>query len=149
MGGSGGSPLNNPSPPIPQNVLPAVHRVLMHISSILRIGVTLSLLTILAGTVISFLHHPDYLQGKTDKLSQLTNPGYALPHSASDALTGLKEGRGQSLVLLGLLLLLATPVMRVAISIFAFLFQKDWIFTLFTTIVLALLLLSFVLGRAE
>jgi uncharacterized membrane protein len=47
----------------------------------------------------------------------------------------------------GLLLLLATPVLRVAVSILAFIYEKDGIFVMITSIVLALLLLSFVLGR--
>ena len=134
---------------LPANVPAAVHRVEMIISTLLRIGVTVSLLTVLAGTVISFAHHPDYLKGRTSDLQNLTSPREALPHSAKEAVDGLKEGRGQSLVLLGLLLLMATPVMRVAISIFAFLLQKDWVFTAITTAVLMLLLLSFILGRAE
>jgi len=134
---------------LPANVPAAVHRVELIISTLLRIGVTVSLLTVLAGTVISFVHHPDYLKGRTNDLSNLTSPREALPHSAREAIEGLKEGRGQSLVLLGLMLLVATPVMRVAISIFAFLLQKDWVFTAITAVVLMLLVLSFVLGRAE
>ncbi len=132
----------------PPQIPAAVHHVELIISTLLRIGVTVSLLTVIAGTVISFMHHPDYLKGKSE-LAGLTTPGQALPHSVGEIFQGIAEGRGQALVLLGLLLLLATPVMRVAISIFAFLFQKDWTFSIITTVVLLLLLLSFMLGRAE
>jgi uncharacterized membrane protein len=51
-------------------------------------------------------------------------------------------------VLLGLLMLIATPVMRVAASIFAFVYEHDYVYVTITAIVLALLLLSFVLGKA-
>jgi uncharacterized membrane protein len=47
----------------------------------------------------------------------------------------------------GLLLLIATPVLRVAVSILAFVYQRDRAFVAITSIVLALLLTSFVLGR--
>ena len=48
----------------------------------------------------------------------------------------------------GLLLLIATPVLRVAVSIFAFVYEKDKVFVIITSIVLGLLLLSFILGKA-
>ena len=41
---------------------------------------------------------------------------------------------------LGLLLLIATPVARVAFSVFAFAKQRDWTFVVITLIVLGLLL---------
>jgi uncharacterized membrane protein len=43
--------------------------------------------------------------------------------------------------------LIATPVLRVAISVLAFVYQRDRTFVVITTVVLALLLTSFVLGR--
>ena len=39
--------------------------------------------------------------------------------------------------------------MRVAVSVFAFVYERDRKFVLITAVVLALLLLSFMLGRAE
>jgi len=56
---------------------------------------------------------------------------------------------GQGIVVVGLLVLLITPVLRVAVSIIAFLVERDRAFVFFTTTVLLLLLLSFVLGRVE
>ena len=50
---------------------------------------------------------------------------------------------------MGLLMLIATPVMRVAVSIFAFIVHRDKVFTAITTLVLLLLFLSFVLGAIE
>jgi len=43
--------------------------------------------------------------------------------------------------------LIATPVMRVAVSILVFVYENDRIFILITCVVLALLLLSFLLGE--
>ena len=55
--------------------------------------------------------------------------------------------RGQSVVVFGLLMLISTPVLRVAVSIFAFVYQKDGRFVIITTVVLLLLLLSFGIGK--
>lgn len=46
------------------------------------------------------------------------------------------------LLALGLVVLMATPVARVAASVAGFVGQRDWWFVLYTSIVLALLLVS-------
>jgi uncharacterized membrane protein len=43
-----------------------------------------------------------------------------------------------------LLLLIATPIARVAFSIAGFLIERDWLYVAFTVIVLVILLYSFV-----
>jgi uncharacterized membrane protein len=60
---------------------------------------------------------------------------------------GLEHSQGRAIVMTGLLLLIATPVLRVAISVLAFVYQRDRTFVVITTVVLALLLTSFALGR--
>jgi len=55
--------------------------------------------------------------------------------------------RGRGLIQLGLLLLIATPVARVAFSVFAFARQGDRTFVVVTLIVLAVLLYSLFGGR--
>ncbi len=115
------------------------------ISLVLRIGVLSSVLCVLAGTVISFVHHPEYLSSPI-ALHHLTESGAAFPRTLRDVFLGVRDMRGQAIVVVGLLLLILTPVMRVAVSIFLFHHQRDRIFTLITTIVLCLLLASFVLG---
>ncbi|MGH2509954.1 MAG: DUF1634 domain-containing protein [Ktedonobacteraceae bacterium] len=51
------------------------------------------------------------------------------------------------MIALGLLLLLATPVIRVAASIVAFGLEHDRRYVIITTIVLAILCLSFLIGK--
>jgi uncharacterized membrane protein len=127
---------------------PRVHKVELLISRLLRIGVVSSLSVVIFGTIVSFVHHPDY-SSSAGELTRLTANGAAFPHSLAAIVDGVRHFSGQSIVLVGLLLLIATPVMRVAISILTFLYQSDWIFVAITTTVLALLILSFVLGKAE
>jgi uncharacterized membrane protein len=127
---------------------PGVRKVELAISTALRAGVITSVAIIAVGTLISYLHHPGYLYDKAE-MQRLVKPGAAFPHTLGDVVAGVKQGKGQAIIAVGLLVLLITPVVRVAISVLAFLFERDRAFTLITVIVLGLLLLSFVLGRVE
>jgi uncharacterized membrane protein len=123
-----------------------VRKVELAISSLLRIGVLTSLLIVLAGTAVTFVHHPHYLSSRRD-LVRLTKPGAEFPHSVPSVITGLEHSQGRAIVMAGLLLLIATPVLRVAVSVLAFIYQRDRTFVAITTVVLTLLVTSFVLGR--
>lgn len=129
------------------NIPPAVQRVERLISTILRTGVLLSLAAVVLGTVLTFIHHPAYLSSSQD-LHTLIAPGKSQPNAIAAIFSGMRAGRGPAIVMAGLLMLIATPVLRVGVSILAFLLQKDWVFTLITAVVFALLVLSFFLGRA-
>ena len=123
-----------------------VRKVELAISNLLRGGVLTSLVVVLGGVVTTFVHHPRYLHSHRD-LHALTTPGAQFPHSISAVIQGLEHGEGRAIVMAGLLLLIATPVMRVAVSVLAFVYQKDRTFVVITSVVLTLLLVSFVLGR--
>jgi uncharacterized membrane protein len=115
------------------------------ISTVLRVGVLASLTTILLGTVIAFAHHPEYVTSPRELL-HLSRPSDTFPHTLRAVLTGLAGLRGQAIVVLGLLMLIATPVVRVAVSILLFLEEGDLIYVAITSTVLALLVLSFIVG---
>ena len=127
---------------------PHARAVELLISNLLRIGVWASLAIIVVGTSISFVHHPQYMHDPKE-LAHLTTPGAAVPHTIHDVTRGLRERRGQAVVMVGLLVLIATPVFRVGVSIVAFALESDRAYVVITTIVLVLLILSFVLGKAE
>jgi uncharacterized membrane protein len=55
--------------------------------------------------------------------------------------------RGRGIIQLGLLLLIATPVARVAISVVAFAVQRDRLYVAITLLVLAILLCSLMSGQ--
>ena len=113
---------------------------------ILRAGVVLSLLLVLAGIGVEFARNPAVTS--IEEFKRLTAPRASFPHSPGAVWSGLRHGRGQAIIALGLLLLIATPVVRVAASVATFLYQGDRAFALITGVVLALLLLSFYLGKA-
>ena len=60
----------------------------------------------------------------------------------------LAGGNGRTIITAGLLILIATPVARVAFSIFIFLKEKDRLYVAITSAVLAILLFSFFVGKA-
>jgi uncharacterized membrane protein len=49
--------------------------------------------------------------------------------------------------MLGLLVLIATPILRVIGSTLAFLYERDWRYALITFVVLLVVTLSLLLGR--
>jgi uncharacterized membrane protein len=125
-----------------------VRQVELLISNLLRVGVMLSLILIVLGTVITFVQHPEYLSDRPS-LGHLIEPGSASPSTLSEVVAGVRRFEGESVVTAGLLLLIATPVIRVGVSIFAFIYQHDRLYTFITAMVFCLLLLSFVLGKVE
>ena len=118
------------------------------ISNLLRTGVVLSMTVLIIGLVFTFIHHPQYVRSKSD-LGRLTDAGAVYPHRLRDVAAQIGDGRGQAIVMLGLLMLIATPVARVAFSIVAFALERDRLYVTITVIVLVLLVVSFAIGGAE
>jgi len=104
------------------------------VGNLLRIGVTLAAAVVLAGGVLFLIQHgrevPDYTQWKAEKEN--------LPAIGTEAASGHSAG----IILLGIVLLIATPVARVAFSVFAFVMQRDRTYVVVTLIVLMVLLYS-------
>jgi uncharacterized membrane protein len=106
------------------------------ISHVLRSGVVASASVILLGVLWFYL--------------QMAITGHATltyPHSLLGVAQELARGEPLALVALGLLILLLTPILRVAISIFIFALERDWLYTVITLVVLIILLISLLLGR--
>lgn len=98
---------------------------------------------ILSGAVILFgvLLLPFRPGGLT--ASRLEN----FPHSLYQVWIGILGLHPQAFIALGLLLLIATPVLRVAVSVVAFAIEHDRLYVVITLLVLAILIASFVLGK--
>jgi uncharacterized membrane protein len=61
-------------------------------------------------------------------------------HGVASVLSGLGQWDGRTLIQLGILALVATPVIRVLFSVLAFAVQRDRLYVPVTMIVLAILL---------
>lgn len=116
------------------------------LGTLLRFGVAISLACLAAGVALTLARHPDYLT-EPGALGHLTGPGAAFPHTLGDVAHGLVRLQGRALMMAGLLLLILTPVSRVAASIVAFAFERNWRFAAITAFVLLVLVVSFFLGR--
>ncbi|HZR31316.1 MAG TPA: DUF1634 domain-containing protein [Terriglobales bacterium] len=107
------------------------------IGNLLRFGVMLSAAVVLAGAGLYLRNYghtlADYriFRGEPNDLREVHG-------IIADALAG----RGRGIIQFGLLLLIATPVARVAFSLFAFIMEKDWLYVGVTAVVLSLLLIS-------
>lgn len=117
------------------------------ISTILRTGVLASLALVVAGIVVTFVRQPD-LVSSPQAFAPVRHGTAVFPHTLGAIFSGVRHLEGQAIIALGLLVLVATPVVRVAVSILAFVYQHDRLYVKITSVVLFLLLLSFFLGHA-
>ena len=115
------------------------------IAAVLRVGVILSIAIMLAGITVTFVHHPEYFSSRPS-LGALTSTSTHFPNTLVDVISGVRRGMGQDIVMAGLLVLIATPIARVALSLIVFVKVRDRLYTIITSIVLLILLISFAIG---
>jgi uncharacterized membrane protein YfcA len=113
------------------------------ISGVLRGGVLLSIAVILAG--VGYFYALRFL-------GELHHPAY--PDTLPSVVSGLIALYPPAIIVAGLIILLATPLLRVAVSIVAFAIEEDRTYVIITGLVLAILLFSIFgvgawLGRPE
>ena len=101
-----------------------IHRMLV-------IGLILSASVLLAGLVLGAITHQPV-------------PSKVL--NVRQVLDGLRTGSPASVLSLGILLLIATPVLRVVGSLFEFVTTRNWRYALVTSLVLLILALSAYVG---
>jgi uncharacterized membrane protein len=107
------------------------------VGNLLRGGVSFAALIVFAGAVVYLAKHgaepADYrvFHGEPNQLRTI-----------SGVLQETVTLEGQGIIQLGLLLLIATPVARVALSILGFAAERDRLYVVFATIVLVILLYS-------
>jgi len=113
------------------------------IGTLLQTGVIVASTVVVVGGGIYLVHHglsaPQYhvFMGEPTDL-----------RTVSGIVRDVLALRGRGIIQLGLLLLIATPIARVALSVAAFAFQRDRLYVVVTLIVLAILLYSLTSGQA-
>lgn len=124
-----------------------VRQVEVAISLVLRIGVVVSVLVIAVGLGLMFAHHGAYaaVRGHVS-YKALTSAHAAFPHSFGALGRSLAHGDGRGVIVLGVLVLVLTPVLRVAVGVLSFLYEKDVPMALVTLAVLVVLICSFALA---
>lgn len=116
------------------------------ISIVLRLGVSVSVITILAGLALLFWRHPQYASLRGGSYRRLVSPSFPFPRTPSETVAALADGGGGGMVVLGLVLLILTPVVRVAVSAYGFLYERNRRMAAVAAVVLAGLVASLVLG---
>ncbi len=112
------------------------------IGNLLRAGVLLSAAVVLFGGLLYLAHdatsHPDYhtFRGEVAHL-----------RSVAGVVTGAVHLDSRSIIQLGLLLLVLTPIARVLFSAIAFFLEEDFTYVLISLIVLAVLTYSLLGGQ--
>ena len=112
------------------------------IATLLRVGVIAAACIGLSGGVAHLVRHgsdvPSYASFRGEPS--------ALRHVA-DVIAGAVSLKTDALAQAGLLLLIAVPILRVAVSIVAFSLEKDWLYCVVTALVMGILLFSLLGGK--
>lgn len=112
-------------------------RVEKLLGTLLLTGVIVSGLVVLVGGVLYLAKY-----GRDPLHYENFDPQRASLHSIIEVGKYAARGDGRAIIQIGLLLLIATPVMRVIFSMIAFALEKDRLYVALTVIVLVILLLS-------
>jgi uncharacterized membrane protein len=104
------------------------------IAYVLRAGVILSLILIIIGALLLFANN-----GSSGfSMNEITNVNTKINSSIfslQDLESGILAYQGLDFILLGMVVLIATPATRVLSSVFAFIYEKNWIYVVITLIV--------------
>jgi uncharacterized membrane protein len=119
-------------------------RVEQTLGNLLRAGVLAAAAVVLAGGVLYLARH-----GTEPADHRVFHGEPAELRSPTGVVRQALALSDRGLIQLGLLLLIATPVARVLLCVFAFARQRDGTYVVLTLLVLAVLLYSLFLGQAE
>jgi uncharacterized membrane protein len=125
-----------------------VIRAELAISWTLRVGVLICGALVAVGLLARLLHMGTTNQSSEHLIAQLMN-GQAVEqlHPASSPSELFSDWQPDSIITMGLLLLIALPIIRVAMTVVIFLHERDWPFVGITLIVLSVLLAGIFLNR--
>lgn len=110
---------------------------------ILRVGVLVSMSIIFIGGLIYLYRH-----GQTHVDYSVFKGVPDFVHNAGGIFTGIITLRGRAIIQAGIILLIATPVIRVVFSAIGFVLEKDYLYTGITLLVLLIIFASMLSGHA-
>ena len=114
----------------------------MHIGKLLRRGMLLSCGTTIFGGIVYLFQN----SGTAVDYSPVPSGEHFGAADNLRTLSGIFEGilqfNGASIIQLGVVILIATPILRIVVSSIAFLIEKDWLYVAITLTVLAVIMLN-------
>jgi uncharacterized membrane protein len=111
------------------------------VSVVLRTGVLIAGLIVLCGGIYFVARH-----GQEHVNYRVFNGGAASGYRPGEIVRGVLHMQGRSIIQLGILCLIATPIARVIVSLVGFALERDRTYVLVTALVLAILVYSLVFG---
>jgi uncharacterized membrane protein len=112
------------------------------IGNLLRYGVWTALSVAAIGGIFYLLHHGQEIED----YSVFKENDRNIFEVIATIYHGLIQGKGDSIIFSGIILLFLTPVFRVLLSLFSFLLEKDYLYMAITTIVIGIIILSISFG---
>lgn len=110
---------------------------------VLRAGTIVSITIVFFGGVIYLNRH-----GHSIADYKVFHGTPAFIHEASGLFEGIMQLRGQAIIQTGIILLIATPVLRVIFSAIGFVLEKDYLYVGISLLVLLIILASTLSGHA-
>jgi uncharacterized membrane protein len=110
---------------------------------VLRAGVFVSMLVVFIGGVIYLYRHGQTIANYHEFKGI---PDFV--HSPAGIIDGILTFRGRAIIQAGIILLIATPIVRVVFSAIGFIIEKDHLYTGITFIVLLIIIISAFSGHA-
>ncbi|MFW0736007.1 DUF1634 domain-containing protein [Flavobacterium sp. T12S277] len=112
------------------------------IGNLLRYGVWISLSVAFIGGIVYLMAHSTAIED----YSVFHENDRNIFEVVSAIYQGVIQGNGESLIFFGIILLFLTPVLRVLLSLFSFLLEKDYLYVGITLIVIVIILISVSFG---
>jgi uncharacterized membrane protein len=109
---------------------------------VLRLGVIISMLIVVVGGIIYLCRHGHSIANYSVFKGV---PDFLHP---SGIINGVQALRGRAIIQAGIILLIATPVLRVLFSAIGFVLEKDHLYTAITILVLLIIFVSMLSGHA-
>lgn len=114
------------------------------VGNLLRLGVILAVTTSIVGFVKLFL------EGfKMPRKYTMLNMGTSSEKVWGHFWDTLCKGEGMAIIQLGILMLIFTPLMRIIFALIGYLKEKDYTYVIISSIVLAIMAISFFTGYAH
>ncbi len=112
------------------------------IGNLLRYGVWISLSVAFLGGIVYLLHNGNQIED----YSVFKENDRNIFEVIAAIYNGAIQGNGESLIFTGIILLFLTPVLRVLLSLFSFLLEKDYLYVGITLIVIMIIIISISFG---
>lgn len=109
---------------------------------VLRLGVMISMSVVVFGGAVYLYRHGHSIPNYS---SFNGVPGFVHPQGIID---GIMAFRGRSIIQAGIIMLVATPILRVMCSFIGFIFERDYMYILITLVVLLIIFISMLSGYA-